>query len=446
MKFILDILYFLGLLLYSPVIILKSIFHGRYRKGHLHRLGLSPRSHGLQPAIWIHGVSVGEINATRPLVREIHSQLPDYRVVISTTTDTGMETALRIYGRRYTIFRWPLDFSWSTSLALSRVKPDLVVLMEGEVWPNFLANCNRRNIPVMVANGRISPDKGYPRYKMLGSIATRMFNRLSAIGVQDEIYAEKFISLGMDEKKIHLTGMLKFESIDISDTVEGQDEMATALGLQEHRQLLVAGGTGNDEEGMILDAWDKLKQERPDLRLAIVPRKPERFEEVARLISSRGYELVRRSSRPDGTDADTESQGVILGDTMGELTRFYALASVVFTGRSLVPMGGSDMIEPAALGKPVCFGPHTFNFPQAEGLLAHGCRRVENVDQLVDCVHTWLQDSGDGARAGRQAQQFVRNQKGAAKRNVVLMCHLLGKCPPLADGTIATDMIEEVDR
>jgi 3-deoxy-D-manno-octulosonic-acid transferase len=442
MGILLDAIYALGLVAASPVWLYRMIRHGRYRTGIAERFGAAPVRYGLQPIIWIHGVSLGEVNAARTLVREIHRELPDYRVVVSSTTDTGMSAATRLFAQDHLVFHWPLDFSLAVSRALNRLQPNLVVLMEGEVWPNFLAGCNRRGIPVVVVNARMSRDKGYPRYRMLGPLAARLFNRLTAIGAQDESYAERYRSLGVLPEKVHATGMLKYDSADTSDRVAGQDALAAALGLRDADRLIVAGGTGPGEEDILLDVYARLKAKRPAARLAIVPRKPERFDDVAGLIASRGFALVRRSRRPDGTAGEADPRAVILGDTMGELRKFYALATCVFVGRSLVPMGGSDMIEAAALGKATCFGPHTFNFPQAEDLARHGCARVADAADLEHELDKWLSDPAAAAEAGKTAREYVRSQQGATKRNVEMICKVLNRVPAIAPGGIATDAIE----
>jgi 3-deoxy-D-manno-octulosonic-acid transferase len=438
MAILLDIAYFFALLGTAPVWVARMIRHGRYRRYWSQRLGAIPRRFGLQPIVWIHGVSVGEVNAAQPLVEELQAQLPDYRVVVSSTTDTGMDRAKTLFAPAHKVFQWPLDFSWAVDRALKRLQPDLVVLMEGEAWPNFLAACNRLDIPAVIVNGRMSPDKGYPRYRKLGRWAGRLFNRLTAIGVQDESYAERFLALGTDPAKVHLTGMMKFETTTVADRLPGQDELAEAIGLQPDHRLLVAGGTGPGEEEPLLELYRTLRDDHPNLRLALVPRKPERFEDVARLIEQTSLRCIRRSDRPDGSAGDWPADAVVLGDTMGELRTFYALAEVVFAGRSLVPMGGSDMIEPAALAKPVAFGPHTFNFPQADALTRHGCVRIDNADALRQQLADWLADASAARAAGQAAQDYVRSQQGATRRNVELLCHVLGRVPAIRPGQIAT--------
>lgn len=442
MGIILDAVYAAGLAVSSPVWLYRMIRHGRYRQGVGEKFGAAPIRYGLQPVIWIHAVSLGEINACRSLVAQIHSELPDYRVAISTTTDTGMAAAKKLFAPDHRVFFYPLDFTWSVARALGRIRPSLVVLMEGDIWPNFLAACNRRNIPVAVVNARMSANKGYPRYKMLGGLARNLiFKRLSAVGVQDETYGRRFVELGVPSDRVHLTGMLKYDSAQVADKLPGQEALAAAVGLAAGEPLVVAGGTGEGEERIVLDAFAQVRAQCPTARLAIVPRKPERFDEVARIIEARNLPLVRRSQQPDGAAAAAPSGAVILGDTMGELRKFYALAACVFVGRSLVPDGGSDMIEAAALGKPTCFGPHTFNFPQADDLASHGCVRVADGAALAQQLAVWLADGALAAAAGKTAQQYVRTQQGATARNVQMLCDVLGRTPAIAPGAIATDKI-----
>jgi 3-deoxy-D-manno-octulosonic-acid transferase len=433
---LLDIAYLCALVAASPFWLYRMIRYGRYREDIAQRFGAVPRRPTGRPAVWIHGVSLGEINAARALVQELQSRLPRYEVVISSTTETGMAAAKRLFGAEYLLFRWPLDFSLAVRRAIRRIRPDLVVLMEGEVWPNFLIACNEAQIPVAVVNARMSADKGYPGYRRLGPLAALLFNRVSAYGVQDESYARRYRDLGVDPDRLNVTGMMKFDTAEVSDTLEGQDDLAIALGIADARPLIVAGGTGPGEERILLEGFRQLQQRHPEARLAIVPRKPERFDEVARLIESEGFALVRRSQRPDGTPGAPCGDAVVLGDTMGELRKLYALATCIFVGRSLVDMGGSDMIEAAALGRPTAFGPYTQNFPQADALAENGCARVADGRALVDRLDQWLSDPDDAARIGREAQQYVRTRQGATQRNVEMLCRLL-KDRACAQGTAA---------
>ena len=441
-RLILDALYSLGLVATAPVWLYRMIRHGRYRGDVAQQFGSAPIRYGGQPLIWVCGVSVGEIKAAKSLVDGLHQQLPDYRVAVSSWTDTGMAEARRLFAPDHMVFRRPLDFSLAVARALDRLRPGLVVLVEGDLWPNFLSACNKRDIPVVLVNARMSPDKGYPGYRKMGTLAGKLlFNRLAAIGAQDEVYAERFRQLGADSGRITVTGMMKFDSVELADRLNGQESLAEAMGLSPVERLIVAGGTGPEEEGILLDVFGRLRQRHRGIRLAVVPRKPERFDEVARLVTSRGFALIRRSRRPDGTIESSPPDAVILGDTMGELRKFYALAACVFVGRSLVPMGGSDMIESAALGKATVFGPHTFNFPQADDLAQHGCARVADASELESQLDRWLGDPSSARRAGQSAAEYVRRQKGATWRNVELICRVLARVAN--PGGIATDIIAQ---
>ena len=438
----LDIAYGIAGVLAAPIWVTKMITQGRYRSGWASRFGRVPRQYGLQPTIWIHGVSLGEINAAKPLVDALRQQLPDHRIVVSTSTDTGFAAAQRHFAPGLTIFRWPLDFTLAVQCAIDRIQPALVVMLEGEIWPNFLAACKKRNIPTAVVNGRMSPDKGYPRYKKLGSLGPKLlFNRITQIGVQNDIYADRFVQLGTDPDRVRVTGMMKYDNTPVGEPVAGAASLRETLGVVHDAPLLVCGGTGPGEEEMLLDIYPKLKEQFPTLRLAIVPRKPERFGAVASMIEARQLPLLRRTTtqQPGFIPDDAPADAVILGDTMGELKAFYSVASVVFVGRSLVPMGGSDMIEPAALGKPTCFGPHTFNFPQADDLVLHGCRRVPDIASLQEVLCSWLADAALAKQAGQAAQDFVLSQQGATQRNVAMLCELLHRQPAFCEGGIATD-------
>ena len=393
--------YALAVVLGSPWWVYRMIRHGRYRENLSQRLGAAPIRYGLQPVIWVHGVSLGEVNAARTLVEQLHEQLPDFRVVVSSTTDTGMAAARRLFAPDHVVFRWPMDFSPAVGRALGRLRPALVVLMEGEIWPNFLAACNRRSIPAVVVNGRISPDKGYRRYKLLGGLAGKLFNRLAAIGVQDEQYAERFRSLGADPKKVCVTGMMKFDAVTVADELPGQEALAAALGIGAEEPLLVAGGTGPGEEPILLEVFARLKARHPALRLAIVPRKPERFDEVARLIESAGHRAgppQRPAGRRDHADA-----------TGGRDPRRHdgRAAEVLRPGRVRVRGAepgahgrlGHDRVGRAGQG-PRPSARTRSTSPRPTSSPATAARRVADAAELEAVLDQWLSDADAAEAAG----------------------------------------------
>jgi 3-deoxy-D-manno-octulosonic-acid transferase len=379
--------------------------------------------------VWIHGVSLGEINATRTIVAELHRRSPATAVVVSSTTQTGLARARELYPR-LVVFRFPLDFSFVLHNLLARVRPSVIVLMELEVWPNLLAVAAARNIPVLIANGRLTEERSVRRFKkpIARRVARRMFGLVRWVGAQDGTYASRFIELGVPAERVHVTGSVKYDAADVSDRIEGQDELAADMGIDPSKPLWVCGSTGPGEEALVLDAYARLLQDHPDLQLAVIPRKPERFEEVAELIVQRLFACLRRKSGAPTTPAGVlEPRPVFLGDTMGELRKFYALATVVFVGRTLVPMGGSDVMEVAGLAKPIIVGPHTDNFAEAVNLLlAEGAlRQITSAASLSTVVSELLRHPERREQMGQAGRQAIIARRGATRMTVDRVLELL---------------------
>lgn len=435
----LDLLYVPAALAYLPVLLYQMVALKKNRRGWRQRLGGVPRRAGDRACVWIHAVSLGEVNATQRLVSEIGDRRPDADVVISATTDTGYAAARRLYPDRL-VFRYPLDFSFCVNRALDRLRPSAVVLMELEVWPNFLALTARRGVPVGVANGRVTEDKSMRRFgrPFVRGLARTMFSRIAWIAAQDDVYAERFRRLGARPEAVSVTGTMKYDTAVIGDHIPGDAALAAAMGLSRRSPLVVGGSTGPGEEALLLDAYAELLPQVQGLQLALIPRKPERFGEVAALIEARGYACRRRSRRPDKQPEPREEPigsepiPVFLGDTMGELRKFYALADAVFVGRSLSPMGGSDLMEVAALGRPMCFGPHTENFAEvARKLLdSRAALRLDGPEDLVSALRRMLEDQTWAAEMGRRAQAIVQANTGATRRTVDLLCRALDGVDP----------------
>lgn len=421
MRFVIDLLYLLAGLLFSPVVVYRRLRHGRYRQGWAQRFGTISRKNLRRKCIWLHAVSVGEVNAAKTLVAEIGKRFADFEIVVSTTTDTGFARATALFGDRWTVFFFPFDLSWVMRKAFRRIDPTLCLLMELEVWPNFIGTAHRRAVPVVVVNGRIS-DRSFDRYRRFKPLIRGFFSKIDLVLAQTEEYAGRFRTLGCAAERVVATGSLKYDTAQVADRVEGAETLSKELNLASQR-LWVAGGTGNDEEKIILDVYRSLKEDPSlaDLRLAIVPRKPERFDEVAQWIEQMGF-AVLRYSRVKGRQESTVSDGdtVILGDTMGDLRKFYSLATVVFVGRSLVPMGGSDMMEATALGKCTIFGPHTFNFRQTvEALLAEkGAVEVVDGDELFVVLTRCLMEPDYAQAVAGRGRQVILNNQGATARTI----------------------------
>jgi len=431
MKYIIDLAYLLAALAFSPKAVYRMLRHKRYRAGWSERLGKICRKQPANKCIWIHAVSVGEINAAKTIIEQLQHQFTNYEIALSTTTDTGFARAKQLYKDTLSVFYFPLDFSFTMKRAFKNINPNICLLMELEVWPNLLAIAKELNIPVVVVNGRIS-DKSFPKYKLIKSITKKIFQKTTLILAQTDEYAKRFKALGAPPKNVYVTGSLKYDTAQIADKIEGADVLDEKLNIRKNQRLWVAGATGNDEEVLLLRIYMKLiAQERfSSLRLAIIPRKPERFDEVAQLISQFGLPIIRYSQVKDNpTPPKTDSRTVILGDTMGDLRKFYSLATVIFVGRSLVPMGGSDMAEAAALGKCTIFGLHTFNFKQTvdDLLKDNGAIRVKNENELLEIIQKCLTEPDYAKQIARHGQNVIRKNQGATQRTIDQIKILLTK-------------------
>jgi 3-deoxy-D-manno-octulosonic-acid transferase len=430
-----DIAWGAALTLSAPVWLLHSRLRRKVARALSERMGkgLSRASEG--PAVMIHAVSLGEINATRALVRMLSDARPGLRFIVTTTTDTGFARGKELYGSdpKITLVRYPLDFSSAITRLLDTLRPNLVVLMELEVWPNFLLHCERRRIPVLLVNGRLT-ESSYRNYRLGGPLVARMFRRVARICAQDETYAERFVALGAPPDRIRITGTMKFDNAQFSDHLDGADELARSVGLRPGEEpIWVCGSTGPGEEAAILDIYRRID---PRVRLVLVPRHPERFDEIAALVVAADLGLVRRSQPTDVISQHSGRPPVILVDTMGELRKFYSVADVVFVGRTLVDLGprqrGSDMIEPAALGRPVLVGPWTHNFADAMSRFraADAIRVVHDANELARAVTEVLASPDRGAAMGARAREVVRREQGATARHVELILDYLPRPDP----------------
>jgi 3-deoxy-D-manno-octulosonic-acid transferase len=399
----------------------------RYRGGWSQRLGNISRREPAKPCVWIHAVSVGEVNAARTLIDALAVALPDYEIVISSTTDTGLARACALYDKQRPVFYFPFDLSWIMRRAFDRLQPNLILLMELEVWPNLATLAQQRNIPVVVVNGRIS-ERSFPKYLKFRRFVAAMFRKVALVLAQTQEYADRFIALGCEPSKVVITSSLKYDTAQTDANVPGADRIAEQIKLGTGR-LWVLGGTGPGEEQIGLDIFARLKKEAQfdDLHLAIVPRKPERFGEVAEWIDKSGFTFVRFSKLKENNSTADGRPVVVLGDTMGDLRKFYALASVVFVGRTLTPMGGSDMMESAAMGKCTTFGPHTFNFKQTVDVLLEGVGAIEvhDAEELYDITYKCLTNPDFAKAIAAAGQRIIRQNQGATQKTVAAIRPLL---------------------
>jgi 3-deoxy-D-manno-octulosonic-acid transferase len=381
----------------------------------------------------IHAVSVGEINAIRRLVATLQDRDPDLRIVIATTTDTGYARACELFAAEHTVVRYPFDFSFAVNRFLDAVQPDAVALVELEVWPNFVEACQRRGIAVGVINGRLS-ERSFARYRLIRRWVKPTFAKLTAVGAQTESYAERFKALGARPDAVRTLDTMKWDSARLTDTVDGAEALAASLGLDRDRPIVVAGSTGPGEEQMLID------QCPAEAQLLLVPRKPERFEQVAAL----DVTMVRRTQVDAGqdqtaanddtagavtSDQKSEAPRLFLLDTMGELAKAYALADVVVVGRSFNGQGGSDPIEPIALGKPVILGPDHANFQDVVDAFqaADGIRLAKRDASLGEAIQGLLQEPEQARRLADNGRSVIRQRQGATARYAAMIERLLGR-------------------
>ncbi len=421
---LLNTLYLSALALLSPWLVYKAITTGKYRRGMIAKLlgSAFPRA-GNRPCAWFHGVSVGEIHLLRQLVAAFRRRHPDWECVVSTTTDTGLDEARKHFAD-LSVFFWPLDFTWAVRRALRRVNPQLVILAEGELWPNFLAAAKEYGVPVAVVNGRMSP-RSLRNYRRLGKLARGVIAPVDLFAVQTEVYRQNVIALGASPERVHVTGSIKFDGVSADRKNARTRELAELLAVQPGELIWIAGSTQAPEEEIALSAYRRLKAVHPNLRLFLVPRQRDRFDEVANLLRRSGQPFVRRSMVFDPVAPGTD---VVLIDTIGELSALWGLADVAFVGGSLDGRrGGQNMIEPAAYGSAVVFGPHVWNFRDIAARLVGAGAAVQVPDgpALEETVGRLLADGGERERMGTAARQFVRQQQGATERTMDLLNQLL---------------------
>jgi 3-deoxy-D-manno-octulosonic-acid transferase len=417
---LLDLVYLSGLVLASPYLLYRMLTSGRYRRAPLARfLGSVPLSAPTKhrPRVWFHGVSVGEIHLLRQVVTGFRSRHPDWECVISSTTDTGLDEARRCFADLPVIV-WPLDFSWAVGRALEVVRPRLLVLAEGELWPNMLRVAQDRGVTVAVINGRLSP-RSARRYRQLAMLARPMLRDVDLFAMQTEEYAATLTGVGVPAARVTVTGSVKYDGLTCDRDNPKTVALSRLFAIARQDLVWVAGSTQAPEETIVLSAYRKLKGQFPRLRLILVPRQRDRFDAVASLVTQSGLALVRRSDLTDAPVTDTNA--VVLVDTIGELGVVWGLADVAFVGGSLDgKRGGQNMLEPAAYGAAIVFGPHVWNFRDAAGRLvrAGGAAQVADADELARIMPDLLASADRRRQLGATARRLVLDQQGATARTL----------------------------
>jgi 3-deoxy-D-manno-octulosonic-acid transferase len=427
MRYLLDALYLCALTLLFPWLLFKACTTGKYRRALPAKLlGLARAPDELardpQPRVLFHGVSVGEIHLLRQVVAAFRQRHPEYACLISTTTDTGFDEARQRFPD-LTVVYYPFDFSWAVRRTLRHLDPALIVLAEGELWPNFLIAAKERGVPVASINGRMSP-RSYRDYRRLGGLGRWLLGHLDLCAVQTREYADNLRSLGVAPERVHVTGSVKYDGVSASRSNPRTNELRTLFDVRPDDLVWIAGSTQAPEEEIALDIFRRLQPAHPNLRLFIVPRQKDRFDEVARLLERSGLPFARRSALREPRPS------LALVDTIGELGALWGLADVAFVGGSMDgKRGGQNMIEPAAYGAAVVFGPHVWNFKEPAAKLVAIGAAVQVIDAAVleVAVRRLLESPEERRQRGESAQRFVLQQQGATARTITLLGDLLTK-------------------
>ena len=427
MYLVYSLLLTLGLIVLIPRFLYQAFAHGKYLPGVRQRLGSLPRlPESTHPTLWLHCVSVGETQAARPFVRELRKQFPNYRLVVSTVTLTGQNVARAVFrDDAAEVIYFPFDWTWSVRRSLRAIKPDVVLMMETELWPNFLRSCRKQAVPVGVINGRISR-KSYRGYNLIKPFVRRILQDIELAIMQTESDCERIQSLGMTPVRAIVGGNLKFDADPPKESDALTEQIRSRFGLDKGRPLILAASTHASEERIIIDSFRSLKSHA---RVGIAPRHPERFAEVASSLEKSGLRWARRSASAEPHDVDAEA---ILFDSIGELTVVYPLATIVFVGGSLVQTGGHNVLEPAAAGVPVITGAYTDNFESIVEMLKERDAIItlpplsepEVTTTLRDAFEELLTSEERRSQLATHALELLEMNRGAAARTLKLVTPL----------------------
>ena len=426
-----DLIFLIFALLYLPVF----IFRGKFHSGFLNRLGFFPKdiqnSLVAKRPIWLHMVSVGEAQALRILLEKLRKEYPDRKIALSTVTPTGNKIARSIAVEGDLVFYLPLDISFIVRSVVDLINPCLFVIAETEIWPNLVTYLSKRGIPIISVNSRIS-DRSFKSYKLIKFLLKGILNKISLFCAQTQTDSRRLLALGVDPKKIKLTGNMKFDTSTLLSvngsttlTIDNAD-YRRKLGLKEADRLLTAGSTHPGEEEIILGVYKELLSDFPALKLLIAPRHPERAKEIERLVLNYGFNSVF-ISKPRLSTIDYRLSTVFILDTIGQLKDFYAVSDIVFIGGSLIKKGGQNILEPAVLAKPIIFGPHMFNFRDIAELflVSGGAVLVKNKEELREKIKDLLLHPESALGLGRRARELLLKNQGASERNLEIIKEVL---------------------
>ncbi len=429
MYFLYSVLLTFGFVLLLPRFAIDALRNGKYVTGLRQRLGDIPHieSDG-RPTIWLHCVSVGEAQAAMSLVRRLKDTFPNYTLVVSTTTVTGQRLAQTIFKQQAAaIFYFPIDWAWTVARVLRKINPAAIFIMETELWPNLFQAARKRDIPITLLNGRIS-DKSFRRYKRIRPFISRVLNALTLATMQSQQDAQRIRELGLAVSRIVAVGNLKFDSAGSAADDKLTNQIRERFSFTDDRPLFVAASTHEPEESVVLNAFRAVRKSHPNLRLLLAPRHPERFAEVAALLTGSEFSMARRSAPAANDDSLAD---MVLLDSIGELGAVFPLARIAFIGGSIAAHGGHNLIEPAAYGVCTITGPHTSNFAAitkallAEEALVQLSDTPNAAAELAEVVEKLLSDTRRRAEIGERARAVCDANRGATGRTLELLSPIL---------------------
>jgi 3-deoxy-D-manno-octulosonic-acid transferase len=415
-----NIILFAAAIIILPYFLLKIIFTGKYRKSFIQKLGgmqskiLANLKDG--PRVWIHAVSVGEVTAAAPIVASLKIKRPEVQIIFSTSTETGQEMARKFIKGADAFIYFPLDIPYIVRKMIKLANPDIFVLVETELWPNFLQACKMRQIKALIVNGRISP-RSYHRYRLTNYFWKRVLCNLDFAGMISRVDAERLKDIGMDCAKIKVLGNAKYDGLACLAAPALREEIARRFNTQENEKFFVAGSTHEGEEKIIIDVYQEILKRYPDFKLIIVPRHIERTKYILGLLRQANFDdIIALSDINNGRQRKDER--VIIVDIIGELFKIYSLASVVYCGGSLVPRGGQNILEAAAWGKVIFYGPSMEDFSTEKALLEEaGCGvTIKNAKELLHEIIKALENPEELRRRGEKGKAVVLANIGAAAR------------------------------
>lgn len=445
MRLIYNYLFVVFFCLSAPYYFLKMRRRGNWRGGFSQRFGKfsSKMKQAVtnRTVLWIHAVSVGEVNVATQLIAALERRLPNLTIVVSTTTSTGMGELEKKLPSHILKIYYPIDRRGYVARALASIHPSAIVLVEAEIWPNFLWRARELRIPTFLVNARLS-DKSYRGYRRFRLLFKSLFASFAAVGCQNEEDARRLRELGCRPEAVRVVGSLKFDAANLDERrlldVRG---LLSQLGIPDNARLLVGGSTHAGEEGILAQVYQRLRQRFPDLFLVLVPRHFERGREAAREVAAQGVKFVYRKELTPATRFKAGEVDCLLVNTTGELRYFYEQAEVIFVGKSLTADGGQNPIEPGALGKPMVFGPNMQNFEAIARAFVErqGAIQVTDVAGLEDALAMLLADGDKAAKVGRNALEVVRENVGAIERTIDMIAHHLDETLSGLRGGRSTD-------